>query len=75
MIKLCQYLRLMDKKFVLIKLVYEELLLKYDDIFWIEVMKSLIIKNKLNFVINEIMYESKGIILNYVDVLKDYGFL
>ncbi|WP_416295590.1 LytR/AlgR family response regulator transcription factor [Paenibacillus illinoisensis] len=75
MIKLCQYLRSMDKKFVLIKSAYEELLLKYDDILWIEVMKSLTIKNKLNFVTNESTHESKGIISNYADALKDHGFL
>lgn len=75
MIKLCQYLRSMDKKFVLIKSAYEELLLKYDDILWIEVIKSLTIKNKLNFVTNESTHESKGIISNYADALKDHGFL
>ncbi|MEW4427691.1 MULTISPECIES: LytR/AlgR family response regulator transcription factor [Paenibacillus] len=75
MIKLCQYLRSMDKKFVLIKSAYEELLLKYDDILWIEVIKSLTIKNKLNFVTTESTHESKGIISNYADALKDHGFL
>ncbi|MFS0868548.1 LytR/AlgR family response regulator transcription factor [Paenibacillus xylanilyticus] len=75
MIKLCQYFKAMDKKYVLIKSDYEEILLKYDDIFWIEVVKSLTIKNKLNFVTKENTHESKGILSSYAAALKDHGFL
>ncbi|MGF9696872.1 LytR/AlgR family response regulator transcription factor [Paenibacillus sp. MABNR03] len=75
MIKLCQYFKAMDKKYVLIKSDYEEILLKYDDIFWIEVVKSLTIKNKLNFVTKENTHESKGILSCYAAALKDHGFL
>ncbi|MDR9746356.1 LytR/AlgR family response regulator transcription factor [Paenibacillus taichungensis] len=75
MIKLCQYFKALDKKYVLIKSDYEELLLKYDDILWIEVMKSLTIKNKLKFVTQENSHESKGILSGYATALKDHGFL
>jgi DNA-binding LytR/AlgR family response regulator len=75
MIKLCQYFKALDKKYVLIKSDYEELLLKYDDILWIEVMKSLTIKNKLKFVTQENSHESKGILSGYAAALKDHGFL
>lgn len=75
MIKLCQYFQALDKKYVLIKSDYDELLLKYDDILWIEVVKSLTIKNKLNFVTQENVHETKGILSSYATGLKDHGFL
>ncbi|MDK8189631.1 LytTR family DNA-binding domain-containing protein [Paenibacillus sp. UMB7766-LJ446] len=75
MIKLCQYFKALDKKYVLIKSDYEELLLKYDDILWIEVMKSLTVKNKLKFVTQENSHESKGILSSYAAALKEHGFL
>jgi DNA-binding LytR/AlgR family response regulator len=75
MIKLCQYFKALDKKYVLIKSDYEELLLKYDDILWIEVMKSLTVKNKLKFVTQENSHETKGILSGYANALKDHGFL
>ncbi|PQP81359.1 DNA-binding response regulator [Paenibacillus sp. PCH8] len=75
MIKLCQYFQAMDKKYMLIKSDYDELLLKYDDILWIEVVKSLTIKHKLNVVTEEKSHETKGILSSYATALKDHGFL
>jgi two-component system response regulator LytT len=75
MLKLCQYFQAHDKKILIIKSAYEEVVLKYDDIIAIEVAKSLTIKNKLNFVTSNKTYESKGIISSYALALKDCNFL
>ncbi|OMF78949.1 LytR/AlgR family response regulator transcription factor [Paenibacillus peoriae] len=74
-IKLCQYFQSLDKKFVIIKSAYEEVLLKYDDIISIEVAKSLTIKNKLHFVTSTQTYDSKGILSDYASALKEHNFL
>ncbi|MRN56374.1 LytR/AlgR family response regulator transcription factor [Paenibacillus monticola] len=75
MIKLFQYFQALDKKFMIIKSAYEEVVLRYDDIIGIEAAKSLTIKSKLNFITTNQIYESKGIISDYALALKDYNFL
>ena len=74
-IKLCQYFQALDKKFMVIKSAYEEVVLRYDDIIGIEAAKSLTIKSKLNFITTNQTYESKGIIADYALALKDCNFL
>ncbi|KWX78569.1 regulator [Paenibacillus riograndensis] len=74
-IKLCQYFQALEKKFMIIKSAYEEVVLKYDDIIAIEAAKSLTIKNKLNFITLNQLYESKGILAEYALALKDNHFL
>jgi two-component system response regulator LytT len=74
-IKLCQYFQAQDKKFMVIKSAYEEVVLRYDDIIGIEAAKSLTIKSKLNVITSTHTYESKGIIADYALALKDHNFL
>lgn len=74
-IKVCQYFQALDKKFLIIKSAYEEVVLKYDDIIAIEAAKSLTIKSKLNFITVNQTYESKGILADYALALKDSNFL
>ena len=74
-IKLCQYFQALDKKFMIIKSAYEEVVLRYDDIIGIEVAKSLTIKSKLNVITTNQTYESKGMISDYAQALKEYNFL
>lgn len=59
LIKLHQYFQAMDKKYVVIKSDYDDLMLKYEDILWIEVIKSLTIKNKLKVVTSDHSYETE----------------
>lgn len=73
--KLCQYFQAQDKKFMVIKSGYDEVVLKYDDIIGIEVAKSLTIKSKLNVITSTQIYESKGLIADYATALKDSNFL
>jgi DNA-binding LytR/AlgR family response regulator len=75
MIKICQYFQALDKKFMVIKSTYEEIVLKYDDLISIEAAKSLTIKSKLHFTTTNQTYESKGIISDYALALKDCNFL
>lgn len=75
MIKLCQYFQALDKKFIIIKSAYEEVVLKHDDIIAIEAAKSLTMKSKLNFITPTQIYESKGILADYALALKDNNFL
>ncbi len=49
-IKLHQYFQALDKKFMVIKSAYEEVVLKYDELISIEAAKSLTIKSKLHFI-------------------------
>ncbi|MCU6340204.1 LytTR family transcriptional regulator DNA-binding domain-containing protein, partial [Enterobacter quasiroggenkampii] len=74
-IKLCQYFRTLDKKFMVIKSAYESFIIKYDDLISIEAAKSLTIKSKLHFITADQTYESKGIITDYALALKDSNFL
>ncbi|MFS0840599.1 LytR/AlgR family response regulator transcription factor [Paenibacillus sp. 1P03SA] len=74
-IKLCQYFQALDKKFMIIKCAYEEVVIKYDDLISIEAAKSLTIKSKLHFTTVNQTYESKGIISDYALALKDHKFL
>lgn len=74
-IKLCQYFQALDKKWMIIKSAYEDVVLRYDDIIGIEASKSLTIKSKLNFITMGQTYESKGIISDYALVLKEFNFL
>lgn len=74
-IKVCQYFQALDKKFLIIKSAYEEVVLKHDDIIAIEAAKSLTIKSKLNFITVDQTYESKGILADYALALKDSNFL
>ena len=74
-IKLCQYFQALDKKWMIIKSAYEEVVLRYDDIIAIEAAKSLTIKSKLNFITTGQTYESKGIISDYALALKEFNFL
>lgn len=73
--KLCQYFQAQDKKFMVIKSGYDEVVLRYDDIIAIEVAKSLTIKSKLHVITKAQIYESKGIIADYAAALKDSNFL
>lgn len=75
MIKLCQYFQALDKKFMIIKSAFEEVVLKHDDIIAIEAAKSLTIKSKLNFITLNQIYESKGILADYALALKHNNFL
>lgn len=75
MIKICQYFQALDKKFMVIKSTYEEIVLKYDDLISIQAAKSLTIKSKLHFTTTNQTYESKGIISDYALALKDCNFL
>lgn len=74
-IKLCQYFQALDKKFMVIKSAYEEIVVKYDDLISIEAAKSLTIKSKLHFITANQTYESKGTISDYAVALKDCNFL
>ncbi|GIP23259.1 LytTR family DNA-binding domain-containing protein [Paenibacillus sp. J22TS3] len=74
-IMVCQYLQALDKKFMIIKSGYEELVLKHDDVIAIEAAKSLTIKSKLNFITTHATYESKGILADYSLALKGCNFL
>lgn len=74
-IKLVNYFLAQEKKWMVIKSGYDEVVLKYDDIVGIEAAKSLTVKNKLNFITTGQIYESKGIIAEYASALKDFGFL
>ncbi|MFD7523657.1 LytR/AlgR family response regulator transcription factor [Paenibacillus chitinolyticus] len=74
-IKLCQYFQALDKKFMVIKSAYDEIVIKYDDLISIEAAKSLTIKSKLHFTTVNQTYESKGTISDYALALKDQKFL
>ncbi|WP_054941816.1 LytR/AlgR family response regulator transcription factor [Paenibacillus ihuae] len=74
-IKLYQYFQAQDKKFMVVKSGYEEVVLRYDDIIGIEAAKSLTIKSKLNIITTSQTYESKGIIADYATALRDSNFL
>jgi two-component system response regulator LytT len=74
-IKLCQYFQAQDKKFMVIKSAYDEVVLRYDDSIGIEAAKSLTIKSKLNVITSPHTYETKGIIADYALALKDHNFL
>ncbi|MBG9943695.1 LytTR family DNA-binding domain-containing protein [Brevibacillus formosus] len=74
-IKLHQYFQALDKKYMVIKSGYEEVVLKYDEIISIEAAKSLTIKSKLHFTTTNQTYESKGIISDYALALKDCNFI
>lgn len=75
LVKLHQYFQAMDKKYVVIKSDYDDLMLKYEDILWIEVIKSLTVKNKLKVITNDHSYETKGILSAYAATLKEHGFM
>ncbi|MFA4134075.1 MULTISPECIES: LytR/AlgR family response regulator transcription factor [unclassified Brevibacillus] len=74
-IKLHQYFQALDKKYMVIKTGYEEVVLKYDELISIEAAKSLTIKSKLHFTTTNQTYESKGIISDYALALKDCNFI
>ncbi|MBH5319450.1 response regulator transcription factor [Paenibacillus sp. GSMTC-2017] len=74
-IKVCQYFKALDKKFMIIKSGYEEIILKHDDLISIEAAKSFTIKSKLHLITSTGTYESKGIISDYAVTLKDCNFL
>ncbi|MVO99854.1 LytR/AlgR family response regulator transcription factor [Paenibacillus lutrae] len=74
-IKLCQYFQALDKKFMVIKSAYDEVVIKYDDLISIEAAKSLTIKSKLHFTTVNQTYGSKGILSDYALTLKDSNFL
>ncbi|NRS49020.1 LytTR family DNA-binding domain-containing protein [Brevibacillus sp. HB2.2] len=74
-IKLHQYFQALDKKYMVIKSGYEEVVLKYDELISIEAAKSLTIKSKLHFTTTNQTYESKGIISDYALALKDCNFI
>ncbi|SDT37847.1 two component transcriptional regulator, LytTR family [Paenibacillaceae bacterium GAS479] len=74
-IKLCQYFQALDKKFMVIKSAYEDVVLKHDDLISIEAAKSLTMKSKLYFMTSNQTYESKGILSDYAIALKDSNFL
>jgi len=65
----------LDKRILIIKSDYEEIVLKYDDIISIEAIKSLTMKNKLHMVTLQHTHITKGIISNYATALKPYHFL
>jgi len=75
MIKLCRYFQALDKKFMVIKSAYEEVVLKHDDIIAIEAAKSLTVKSKLNFITTSSIHESRGILADYAQSLKDGHFV
>lgn len=74
-LKLFQYFQSLDKRILIIKSDYEEVVLKYDDIISIEAVKSLTMKNKLHVVTLQQTHTTKGIISNYATALKQYHFL
>ncbi|TYP76562.1 LytR/AlgR family response regulator transcription factor [Paenibacillus methanolicus] len=74
-LKLCQYVQAHDKKFLIIKSGYEDIVLKYDDLISIEAAKSLTIKSKLRFTTVHQTYDSKGIIADFAAALQDHHFL
>ncbi|MFI8715930.1 LytTR family DNA-binding domain-containing protein [Brevibacillus brevis] len=74
-IKLHQYFQALDKKYMVIKSGYEEVVLKFDELISIEAAKSLTIKSKLHFTTTNQTYESKGIISDYALALKDCNFI
>ncbi|MCM3746973.1 LytTR family DNA-binding domain-containing protein [Paenibacillus pasadenensis] len=74
-IKLCHYFQALDKKFMVIKSAYDEIVLKHDDLISIEAAKSITMKSKLYFVTPNETYESKGILSDYAIALKDCNFL
>ena len=74
-IKLCQYFQALEKKWMIIKSAYDEVVIRYEEIIAIEAAKSLTIKSKLNFITTGQLYESKGIISDYALALIDCNFL
>jgi len=74
-LKVCQYFQSLDKRILIIKSDYEEVVLKYDDIISIEAVKNLTMKNKLHVVTLQQTHTTKGIISNYATALKQYHFL
>ncbi|MFD1990488.1 LytR/AlgR family response regulator transcription factor [Paenibacillus nicotianae] len=74
-LKVCQYFQSLDKRILIIKSDYEEVVLKYDDIISIEAIKSLTMKNKLHVVTLQQTHITKGTISNYATALKQYHFL
>ncbi|MFC4099408.1 LytR/AlgR family response regulator transcription factor [Paenibacillus xanthanilyticus] len=74
-LKLCQYVQAMDKKFMIVKSGYEDIVIKYDELISIEAAKSLTIKSKLRFTTLHRLYDGKGIIADYAEALKDHNFL
>lgn len=74
-LKLCDYFQAQDKKFMVIKSGYEEVVLRHDDIIGIEAAKSLTVKSKLNVITTTGIYETRGIIAEYASALRDSHFL
>ncbi|MEK3901814.1 LytR/AlgR family response regulator transcription factor [Paenibacillus sp. FSL R7-0179] len=74
-LKLCDYFQAQDKKFIVIKSGYEEVVLRHDDIIGIEAAKSLTVKSKLNVITTTGIYETRGIIAEYASALRDSHFL
>lgn len=74
-LKLCDYFQAQDKKFIVIKSGYEEVVLRHDDIIGIEAAKSLTVKSKLNVITTTGIYETRGIIAEYASALRDSNFL
>ena len=72
---LCHYFQANDKKFLIIKSGYDEIVLKYDDIVGFEAAKSLTIKNKLHVYTTSQTIDSKGIIADYAATLRDHHFI
>lgn len=73
--KLLHYFQAQEKKFMVIKSGYEEVVLRYDDIIAIEAAKSLTVKSKLHIITATQVYDSKGLIADYAAALKDSNFL
>lgn len=74
-LRLCDYFQAQDKKFLVIKSGYEEVVLKHDDIIGIEAAKSLTVKSKLNVITVTATYETKGLIAEYAAALRESHFL
>ncbi|RCX17668.1 LytTR family two component transcriptional regulator [Fontibacillus phaseoli] len=75
MLKLCLYFQEREQEILIIKSVYEEIVLRQEDIIAIEAAKSLTVKSKLIFTTVDAIHEGKGLISSYASALKDSRFL
>lgn len=73
--KLCQYFQAQDKKYLIIKSAYEEIVLKHDEVIAIEAVKSMTVKGKLYFITVNQIIESRGTIAHYSAALQPFNFL
>lgn len=75
MLKLCQYFEERAQDILMIKSMYEDIVLRQEEIIAIEAAKSLTVKSRLIFTTIDAVHEGKGLISSYAEALKDKMFL